>query len=289
MPKCYSCRRSFDSLYSLNQHLGASSRHANCDLCRQGFGSIRQFKNHYYESHASDLALQRHGQRRIVAASNASVPSPQLAVVSASAPYNGVPRELVMKVFRIACQLRSQEPTPELIIAESRTNLHHEIVSAILEAALRLLPPDNTPDGIQLRRDKAAEKARKAEEAESGFIHCLRKLDPRLLCEAQLQEQIRAAQDAGTLDTVRLTPDALLSQTTLICGKLCAWVEYKNTFGFRSSPFVAGKNKAQYRKYALEFGPGMVVYKLGYENNHVQIEGVYCFREAEVVQWIDSQ
>lgn len=35
------------------------------------------------------------------------------------------------------------------------------------------------------------------------------------------------------------------------------------------------------------FGPEVVVYKLGIERKSINIEGLMCAREQEVVQWID--
>ena len=32
----------------------------------------------------------------------------------------------------------------------------------------------------------------------------------------------------------------------------------------------------------------MVVFKLGNETDHFHIEGVHCFREAEVIRWLES-
>ena len=212
---------------------------------------------------------------------------PLNTIISKQPLYEGVPGTLVTPVFKMASRLRFSQPTPSTTIARTRTTLDHDIVSAIIEAALRLLPPENTREGIKLRQEKAADRARRAEDAESAFIEHLSRADTKLLRERELKERTQAALDAGQQDVVRLTPDALLSQPTLICGKVCAWVEYKHTFGFRTSPFVASKNKAQFRKYVSAFGPGMVVYKLGYETNHIHVEGVHCFREKEVLQWLE--
>ncbi|KAK3617876.1 hypothetical protein LTR56_025008 [Elasticomyces elasticus] len=175
----------------------------------------------------------------------------------------------------MACRLRFEHPKPELVIAETGTSLGYDVVSAIIESALRLLPIDNTPEGIRKRQAKEIEKANKADDAESAFVVRLLEVDPQLLRESQQQTQIKAALEAGQHNVVRLTPDALLSRCVRICGRDCAWVEFKNTFGFRLSPFVAARNKKQFRKYASSLSPGMVVYKLGYEMDHVKIEGTF--------------
>ncbi|KAK3612926.1 hypothetical protein LTR56_028168 [Elasticomyces elasticus] len=189
----------------------------------------------------------------------------------------------------MACRLRFEHPKPELVIAKTGTSLSYDVVSAIIESALRLLPIDNTPEGIRKRQGKEIDKANEANDAESAFIIRLLEVDPQLLRESQQQKQIKAALEAVRHDVVRSTPDALLSRRVKICGKDCAWVEFKNTFGFRLSPFVAAKNKKQFRRYASSLGPGMVVYKLGYEMDHVRIEGVHCFRETEVLHWLDNR
>lgn len=281
MAPCPACQRHFGNLPSLNQHLKSSNRHADCRRCKDGFVSSDELNRHFLTSHAAVATLSP--AERVQHATTLN------AVVSEQRPYDGISRALVTPVFKMACNLRFSQPTPSIIIARTRTTLDHDIVSAILEAALRLLPPDSTPEGIRLRREKAADQARRAEAAETSFIDRLSRADTGLLRERQLKERARAALDAGQEGVIRLTPDALLSRPSLICGKVCRWIEYKNTFGFRSSPYVASKNKAQFRKYASTFGSGMVVYKLGFESNHVQIEGVYCFREAEVLQWLDGQ
>jgi hypothetical protein len=67
------------------------------------------------------------------------------------------------------------------------------------------------------------------------------------------------------------------------------WVEYKNMFGFKSNPYVHGKIKKQLKRYTETFGNGMVVFKLGYESEHLSIEGLKVMREADVLQWVGSQ
>ena len=62
----------------------------------------------------------------------------------------------------MACQFRSKEPTPELIASKTKTGLDLDIVATIVESALGLLPPDDMTAGIQQRREKAIEKAKKA-------------------------------------------------------------------------------------------------------------------------------
>lgn len=216
-------------------------------------------------------------------AHHTSANGPLSGSVTESQVYRGVSRELVRPVFLEACQLRFKQPTLEDVIRHSATQLSYDIVLAMLEAALRLLPPDGTMDGTLLRRGKAADKARKAADAESSFVDRLLSMYRELLREEEQKERIRALMESGTVETVRSTPDVLFSRETSVCRTTCRWIEYKNTFGFCASPFFAAKNKKQFAKYASTFGPGMIVYKLGYEREHIQIGGVHCFREIEVV------
>lgn len=202
-------------------------------------------------------------------------------------PYGGIPRPLVKQVFKIAHRLRFQRPSAAEVARLSRTSLDEEIVSAILEGALRLLPPDNSPGGTVTRRTEAAEKAARAQRAESDFLDRMRVGLGEVLTEAEQKAGIKLARDRGQ-PVINFTPDMLFPSPTLICGVLCCWVEYKNTFGFRDSPFVASKHKSQIKKYASQLGAGMVVFKLGFEHAYIQIPGVVCFREAEVLQWLST-
>jgi hypothetical protein len=47
------------------------------------------------------------------------------------------------------------------------------------------------------------------------------------------------------------------------------------------TPFVGPSNKKQFRKYAIQLGFSAVVYRLGYETDHLDIEGVKAFRETK--------
>ena len=47
---------------------------------------------------------------------------------------------------------------------------------------------------------------------------------------------------------------------------------------------MAPASKSQYQKYGAQIGPGAVVYRLGFESGHVNIDGVMTFREKEVLQ-----
>ena len=79
--------------------------------------------------------------------------------------------------------------------------------------------------------------------------------------------RIKAAIDAKDLHIVKVTPLVLLSRSVQIYGNTCTWIEAKNNFGSRLSPFVAGRNKKRFHKYASTFSPGILVFKLGYETD----------------------
>lgn len=179
-------------------------------------------------------------------------------------------------------------PTTADIITATKTGLDAEVFSAILGDALRLLPPDDTPDGQAMRKTEMALKASHALRAGTAFISSVRRLQPLLLDESQQQERIKAAVEQGATNFVKCTPDILFLSPTWLCDQPCHWVEYKNTFGFKSSPFLHLKQKKQLRRYVAAFGSGMVVDKLGYECDLFAIDGLFYFREEEVLRWINS-
>jgi hypothetical protein len=72
----------------------------------------------------------------------------------------------------------------------------------------------------------------------------------------------------------------------MICGLPCNWLEFKDYFGFPDNPFVSSSEKKQLKKYSLAFGPGAVVYSLGFQCNYPSIEDVRVFRAREVLQSI---
>ncbi|KAH8797816.1 hypothetical protein F5884DRAFT_864174 [Xylogone sp. PMI_703] len=43
------------------------------------------------------------------------------------------------------------------------------------------------------------------------------------------------------------------------------------------------------KKYTVQIGPGAVVYRLGFETDHIKIEGVKCLREKEVLESLVMQ
>jgi hypothetical protein len=80
--------------------------------------------------------------------------------------YVGIPRSVVSPVYAAAVRLRFQHPSVDDILRGTKTELENPIVSALIEAALRLLPVDNTPHGTALRVEKIRIKAAEARNAE---------------------------------------------------------------------------------------------------------------------------
>ncbi|KAF4633640.1 hypothetical protein G7Y89_g4481 [Cudoniella acicularis] len=236
---CIPCDRSFGSQQALHQHLNSPAHKFECNECERSFGSQQALHQH--------LNSPTH-------------------VPATSIRYIGIPRSIVSPVYATAVRLRFRRPTVDDILRHTETELDNSIVSALIAAALRLLPIDDTPHGIALRTEKLRIKAAEAKHAEDSFCAELSQRGLIFLRESQQQGESS-------------TPDVRFQQPISICGHLCMWLEYKNYFGFRENPFIASKNKKQYHKYATQIGPGAVVYKLGFEIGYVNIDDVMVFRE----------
>jgi len=191
--------------------------------------------------------------------------------------YHGVNPTTITSVYACALRQRFRKPTPESIIRQTGTDLDHAIVSSLISAALRLLPADKTPEGVAVRVERDKARAAEAKAAERAFYADFSRFGYRCMCEDE-QRGLSV-----------LTPDILFDEPTLICGHLCQWLEYKSFFGFRRNPFVGPSNKKQFRKYTEQLGPGAVVYALGFELGHIDIEGVKAFREKEIRQSLTMQ
>ncbi|CZT13841.1 uncharacterized protein RAG0_17333 [Rhynchosporium agropyri] len=246
---CDPCDRYFSSQQALQQHLDSPAHDFDCDECDRSFNSQQ--------------ALQQHLN------SSAHIPKDLIS-------YHGVPRAEVAPVFATACRLRFIRPTADSLTKQVKTNLEEAVLSAIMAAALRLLPTDDTVEGIALRTEQSRVKAAKAKFAEDSFCMDLTRLGYKFRRESQQEGEA-------------VTPDIRFDEPISVLGELCWWLEFKNYFGFRKNPFVAAKDKRQFLKYATQIGPGAVVYKLGFETSHVNIEGVVTFREKEVLQGLRSQ
>lgn len=105
--------------------------------------------------------------------------------------------------------------------------------------------------------------------------------------EAEQKQRIRKALDNG-FQPVRSTPDILFLQPVHFHGKECRWIEYKNTFGFKKNPFVHSSHRKQLKRYVQDFGAGIIVYKLGFEEKLLNIEGVDYVGEMDVITWLQD-
>lgn len=262
MFSCDECARSFVTWSAISNHLSSSNAHANCETCRRGFPTQHAFAQHLQNA--------------------------PLHVDNWSSSYDGVPSAQIKPVFRAACNLRFNNVDAHTIITITRTALNPDIVSAILEGALRLLPPDNTPEGKIARREKMAKKSREAATAEATFVSKIKLFQPDLVDEAQQRAAIELAIASGDRTITKSTPDILFNTPTPICGLQCRWLEYKNTFGFKANPYVHQSNKIQYRRYREVFGPGIVVYRLGYERQLLALPGVSLFREDVLLNSLNN-
>ncbi|RAH55915.1 hypothetical protein BO85DRAFT_489905 [Aspergillus piperis CBS 112811] len=199
-----------------------------------------------------------------------------MAVTIPITSYVGVPREEVTPVFRTACYLRFRKPDVDMLLQHVDTWLDHTVVSALIEAALRLLPPANTPEGKIEAAQRMQKKAKEAETAEASFVDRVRSFGHHILTESE-QKKLQ----------LRPTPNIRFSEPIMIDGCLCYWLEYKNFFGFRSNPFIASKTIKQLKKYASCLGPGAVVYKLGFKTGHIVDTRIHLFREAEALRFLE--
>lgn len=172
----------------------------------------------------------------------------------------------------MACRLRYNRPDVEMLLSRVSTQLDNSIISALIEASLRLLPPESTSEGKAEAIERMQQKKERALLHEVSFIDQVRKFGHQFLTESEQKEK-----------QLRPTPDIRFHEPVLIQGHLCHWIEYKSYFGFKSNPIITSKDKKQFKRYVSELGPGAVVYKLGFEIEHITATEIYFFREAEVL------
>jgi hypothetical protein len=90
----------------------------------------------------------------------------------------------------------------------AQLNLDHEIVSVLVEAVLRLLPIENSSDGVRERQERDNRDADLAHQAEEGFATALAGRGHRFLTAREQTD-------------MRLTPDVRFLVPTAICGHTC--------------------------------------------------------------------
>lgn len=286
MPLCVDCDQRFPDQHSLKQHL-QSPRH-RCDECNRFFKSARSKEQHIRSSNnhrtqtscgadsSTHLRSSPHERKKRIQQMQVKMIG---AVIDDSVPpYIGIPRDTVGPVFKMACRLRFAKPDVDMLLGRIDTQLDRMIVLALIEAALRLLPPDNTPEGRAEAKKKMQKKMEQARLHETAFIDQLRYFGYQFLTERE-QKEVQ----------LHPTPDIRFLRPISIQGHLCHWLEYKSYFGFKANPFIASKNKKQLTKYTSELGSGAVVYKLGFEIDHILVAGLRSFREAEVLHSLGRQ
>lgn len=293
MARCTTCKRDFKDRLSLEQHLRTSPRHAWCERCQKDFRSLQARNQHHWNSSRHNLCALCSPEldfesKTILNAHLLDVNQPHIEESKFSVDpvttvdghgYEGIPKVYVTPVFSLARRLRFSQPSADDIIKQTTTPLSREIVAALIDAAVRLLPPDPSPAGLAARQQKDKEKNERALRAETAFLEHFNTFGYRFLSELQQKKN----------GNTTMTPDIRFHKPTLICGHLCFWLEYKHFFGFRANPFIASSVKKQLRKYATGIGPGAVVYRLGFESGHVNIDGVMAFREHEVLASLSAQ
>ncbi|KAH9207892.1 hypothetical protein DL95DRAFT_481916, partial [Leptodontidium sp. 2 PMI_412] len=103
--------------------------------------------------------------------------------------YLGIPRSVINPVCTTSVRLRFSEPTVNDILNRTKTELDEAIVAALIVAALRLLPIENTPQGIALRKEQQCIKAARSQRSADTFCEELSRLGHVFLREAQQGEQ----------------------------------------------------------------------------------------------------
>jgi hypothetical protein len=277
---CVLCDRAFKSKTAFNQHKRDSPAHKHdCESCDRSFSSGTALSQHLQDSseHAPSFAgeeVQHHNIR------------PLTKLV----PYNGIAASEIQLVYQVAFKLRHSNLEPRRIVEITKTTLETRIVSAIIDGALRLVPPDqDDPAREAIRMQKIRNRTERASQAEKAFVNRVRAYQHNMMDEMQQKQNMRHLAHNKVVQKTKITPDILFDSPTIVHGVLCHWIEYKDTFGFKQNPFMHKQHVKQLRKYAMTLGSGIVVYSLEFESELLCIEKVTCFREAEVIDWLDSQ
>jgi len=85
-------------------------------------------------------------------------------------PYTRVPRTAVTPVFKMACRLRFMKPDVDMLLRCIDTQLDTGVILALIEATLRLLPPNNSPIGRAEAEERIRQKRERALIQETSFI-----------------------------------------------------------------------------------------------------------------------
>ncbi|KAK5203329.1 hypothetical protein LTR41_010972 [Exophiala xenobiotica] len=279
---CHECDRSFRSEDALQQHLRDSPLHAprfDCDDCNRGFRSEDALQQH--QSNSKVRSRQR--LNNLCMTHRSLKPAKESTKTDKEKEYNGISPYLITPVFKIALRLRRKHPSVQDIVLASGTNLETPIVSALLSAAERLNSLSESREDAQWRAEQQRQRSQQAQRAEDAFIDHFCRQGFDFATEVQQRQQAELLGQRASQ-----TPDMRFTSPVMIRGGLCNWLEFKDYFGFPDNPFVSSIEKKQLKKYVLAFGPGAVVYSLGFQSNHPNIEDVRAFKAQEVVQSILS-
>lgn len=242
----------------------------------------------------------------------------EAVAAESSVPYSGIPSDEIELVWNVAVRLPWHRE-PDRLIRTSKTKISRDAALAIMIATRclrpqfpkevydlqqtriffsqprppRLYDSDDSKKFIryftQFRQESQWQPLeRDSVRYERLFIAEVRRVFPDMIDQA---EQLRSLEIDFALGKPRhnVTPDILFPKPKMFFGKMCSWVDYKNALGFSFSPksYLRERNHAE--NYSAVYGPGMFVYRHGYEEGLFDNEGVACAREAEVLQWLAQE
>ncbi|KAK5188878.1 hypothetical protein LTR72_010985 [Exophiala xenobiotica] len=311
MEYCFGCDRDFPNKSALRQHLRDSQAHApgfDCDNCARSFGSEDAFQRYLRDSPAhalsfdcddcgrnfgSEDALQQHRSnskahnRERVDRRHITYRSPkpykESTEIDKGTKYNGISPSLITPVYELAVRLRRKRPSVENIMSATGTSLETTIVTALINAAERLDSLSESREDAQRRAERQQQRSQQAQQAEDAFIEHFSRQGFDFVGEGQQRQRAVLLEQRAIQ-----TPDMRFTSPVKICGLPCNWLEFNDYFGFPDHPFVSSSEKKQLKKYVLAFGPGAVVYSLGFQSNYPNIKDVSVFRAWEVLQSILS-
>ncbi len=256
MAYCPQCDRHFIHPDSLQQHLTHSLAHSRNRAGQQ----LRKLADDLHQSLTpASTFSQRETRYKEDYAQSGSDPREN---------YVGIEKKLVATVFSFACRCRASLPSVDEVMRRTKTILEKEVVLALMEAACRLNPPDNSPEGRKVRRQVERQRTERARRGEDALVDHLRRGPYRFIREQEQKE------NPSNSTCGQHTPDVLLIEPIILYGKPYKWIEYKHYFGFAKNPFIAAKEKRQVKRYLEHLGPGILVYEVGYVRGHLEMDGL---------------
>lgn len=264
-PKCFRCPIFFASDAKLEYHRRNSPVHNRCECCTPNldFEKHEQLLEHLLQKQAEQV------HKNEIADRERKVKNMDFQYTN----YKGIQSNLIKPVFDMAQKLKWRNPTVAQICDAVDTDLDTKIIASLIEAAMRVVPANSSPESLVRRQQDEAAKAALAKVAENSFFNVWKVLGFDCLSESQQRKLFKGTDS---------TPDIYFKNPVDLFGVSCNWIEYKNFFGFKANPFIHAKNKQQFQRYAKKFGPGVVVYSLGYETGCIDLPGVSVYHEGQV-------